>query len=367
MIGSFVTSSTVVDRRIPNPSRSDRLRPEPVRPLGRTARSGQPRIRVLLRRRGDPARRAATRRPTPDAASLATAKVTESMARVDERDSRTRIAAVLVDAAPPVASRGRRVRHRLANFTWADIYDSARLGPKAAGRSAEIRSAYRHTDSLFQARPDLAERSGANGRVGILVTPGIDRRAGVACEAWAATPTDRLVYFYIGRYGQENMGWRRLERLDGVHFVGFHPAQNSWRTCARRPPTSGPIVRPAASADAIVAKAGGWADLPGDGRRDPLIYPAPDRLRRAPRIGKALRAGVAASASRRSSSSAAARTAPRTSLRPQALPPPFPVTRASMVAGTWKRSGWSRWSVAGGQWGRQRNSGHGVFSSGYPD
>ena len=44
--------------------------------------------------------------------------------------------------------------------------------------------------------------------VGMIVTPGRDRRAELR-KALGIAPTDKVVYFYIGRYGQENLGWAR--------------------------------------------------------------------------------------------------------------------------------------------------------------
>ena len=36
---------------------------------------------------------------------------------------------------------------------------------------------------------------------------------------------DKLVYIYIGRYGQNDLDWSRLQRFDaqGIHFLGYQP------------------------------------------------------------------------------------------------------------------------------------------------
>ena len=61
--------------------------------------------------------------------------------------------------------------------------------------------------------------------VGMVVTPGRDRRAELR-RTLGLSDAEKLVYLYLGRYGQDDYEWERLGRLggEGVHFVGFHPA-----------------------------------------------------------------------------------------------------------------------------------------------
>ncbi len=188
--------------------------------------------------------------------------------------------AILCDATPR-APGGRPTRFGipgflLANFTWADIYLShaRKLGPDAGQTVREIRSAYRHASTLFRAEPGLKMAGVApTVEVGMVVTPGVDRR-GELREKFGIPPADKVVYFYIGRYGQANLGWERLARLEGVHFVGFHPAPGGpMRNLHVAPATEWTGSDLAASADAIVAKAGYGTACEAMVARVPLIYP----------------------------------------------------------------------------------------------
>src|SRR5205823_9913095 len=158
----------------------------------------------------------------------------EAMARVDEEARALReegTAAVLCDApaAPLVAARRAGVPgFLLANFTWADIYapHAKDQGKDAAAFVADLRRAYRQATALFRAEPALRMADVAPTiEVGMVVTPGRNRREELR-KRLGLSPSDRLAYFYVGRYGQENLGWERLEGLGsrGIHFVGFHPS-----------------------------------------------------------------------------------------------------------------------------------------------
>ena len=119
----------------------------------------------------------------------------------------------------------------------------------------------------------------------MVVTPGRDRRAELRDRsAWRRR--DRLVYFYVGRYGQADLGWERLGRLGerGHPFRRVPPG-------AERPLANLHVVpRPtwtgadlAARADAAVAKAGYGTVCEAMVAGTPLIYPPRARVRRAPR------------------------------------------------------------------------------------
>src|SRR5262249_60980887 len=116
-------------------------------------------------------------------------------------------AAVLCDAPsiPLVAARQAKVPgFLLANFTWADIYapHARRLGPGAVAFVAELRRAYRQATTLFRAEPALRMADVAPTlEVGLVVTPGHDRRAELRRQLGLST-REKLVYFYVGRYGQ---------------------------------------------------------------------------------------------------------------------------------------------------------------------
>src|SRR5205085_9026227 len=112
----------------------------------------------------------------------------------------------------------------LANFPWADIYDphARRAGGAAPAFVAELRRAYRHATAVFRAEPALRMADVAPAiEVGMVVTPGHDRRRELR-DRLGLGQADRLVYFYVGRYGQADLDWKRLAQMNGVHFVGFH-------------------------------------------------------------------------------------------------------------------------------------------------
>ena len=109
--------------------------------------------------------------------------------------------------------------------------------------------------------------------VGMVVTPGVDRRLELRAKL-GLSPSDKLVYFYIGRYGQSNLGWERLAQLKGVHFVGFHHAPSGpMANLHVMPATEWTGSDLAASADAIIAKAGYGTVCEAMVAGVPLIYP----------------------------------------------------------------------------------------------
>jgi hypothetical protein len=225
----------------------------------------------------------------------------EAILRVDEDAERLRAggaAAVLCDVPPLPLVAARRAGvpgFALANFTWADIYapHARKLGGDGPGLVAEVRKAYRQAEALFRAEPALKMTGFARViEVGMVVTPGRDRRVELR-ERLGLGRGEKLVYFYIGRYGQENLGWERVERLGqrGVHFVGFHPSP--------RGPLSNLHVVPAeswtgadlaASADAIVAKAGYGTACEAMVAGTPMLYPPRSGFAEHRVLDRALRA-----------------------------------------------------------------------------
>src|SRR5262249_52773489 len=90
--------------------------------------------------------------------------------------------------------------------------------------------------------------------------------------------SDRLVYFYVGRYGQDDLGWKRLEHLEAkrIHFVGFHPAPGSSQSPANLHVVSAHEwtgADLAASTDALVAKAGYGTACEAMVAGTPMLYP----------------------------------------------------------------------------------------------
>ena len=220
----------------------------------------------------------------PATLELAARVHAEAMARVDEearwlRDER--VAALLCDApaVPLVAARRAGIPGLLlANFTWADIYAPyARVaGEHAKGLVAELRRAYRQATTVFRAEPAL-RMAWLPGQVnvGMVANPGRDRRKELR-GLLGLSSKEKLIYFYVGRYGQNDLDWGRLEAYaaKGVHFVGYHsapagPLQNLHLLSPSEWHGSDLI----ASTDALVAKAGYGTVCEAMAGNTPIIYP----------------------------------------------------------------------------------------------
>jgi hypothetical protein len=268
---------------------------------------------------------------------------TRAMALADEESIKLRdegTAAILCDATPVPLVAARRAGipgFVLANFTWADIYlpHAKKLGPEARQTVREIRSAYRHASALFRAEPGLRmARVARTVEVGMVVTPGVDRRIELRATLGLST-TDKLVYFYIGRYGQSNLGWERLGRLKGVHFVGFHPAPGlPMSNLHVVPATEWTGADLAASTDAIVAKAGYGTACEAMVARVPLIYPPRTGFAEHRVLDRALRAwGGGIPATSRDFAALKLERHLERAFHLQPGPPLFPSDGASRVAG----------------------------------
>lgn len=206
----------------------------------------------------------------------------EAMATVDIEADRLRsegTVAVLCDA-PPVplvaAKKAGIPGYLLANFTWAEIYRShaRELGGNWPMFVSELHDAYRHATVVFRTEPALPMTEVAPIiDVGMVVNRGRDRRAELR-ETLGLDPTTKLVYFYIGRYGQADLNWDRLEAIDGVHFIGFHPAPvGPLRNLHVIPATDWNGADLSASTDVMVAKAGYGTACEAMAHGTPLIYP----------------------------------------------------------------------------------------------
>src|SRR5437763_785454 len=78
-----------------------------------------------------------------------------------------------------------------------------------------VHRAYRHATAVFRAEPALRLAEFDRARVeevGMVVTPGRDRRAELRA-ALGLSAAEKLVYFYVGRYGQADLGWERVAAL----------------------------------------------------------------------------------------------------------------------------------------------------------
>ena len=266
----------------------------------------------------------------------------EAMSCLDDevqrlRDERT--AAVLCDApaVPLLAARGAGIPgFLLANFTWADIYAShaRKIGPGALRFVAELRSAYRRASHVFRAQPSLAMTGFRSMEdVGLVVSPGRDRREELRAR-FLLSSGEKLVYFYVGRYGQESMGWDRLATMTGIHFVGFHAAPGQGVPNLHVvPPTEWTGADLAASCDAIVAKAGYGTACEAMAAGTPIIYPARVGFAEHRALDRALRCwGGGVPASSRAFSELRLEPLLRKALSLRPGPPPFRIDGAERVA-----------------------------------
>lgn len=209
----------------------------------------------------------------------------EGMARLDDEVTRLReqgTAAVLCDAPaiPLVAARRAEVPGFLmSNFTWADIYApyARTVGTARATRLiAELRADYRQAVATFRMEPAM-RMSWLSPiiNVGMVVKPGRDRRAQL-CRLTGLDPREKLVYLYLGRYGQSDLDWSRLERFaaKGIHFLSYHPAPvGKLDNLHVIPAADWPGSDLIASSDAILAKAGYGTACEAMACGTPMIYP----------------------------------------------------------------------------------------------
>jgi len=248
-------------------------------------------------------------------------------------------AAVLCDVPPmPLAAAARAgiSGFALANFTWSEIYaeHAAGMGAEAQALVREIEALYGQATASFRAEPALPMRELPNQiPVGLVVSKGRERRAELRARL-GLTEQDKLVYFYVGRYGQEDLAWHRLASFQGIHFVSFHEA------------AVGPLpnlhVVPASewrgadlmtSCDAAVAKAGYGTVSDAMAAQTPLIFPPRENFAEHAALEAALLrwgGGYVVDERRFAAFEIAEELAQALSGRPG--PPPFPVDGAQRVA-----------------------------------
>lgn len=220
----------------------------------------------------------------PATLALAQRVHAEALARVDEEVSwlfKHKVAAVYCDAPPVplVAARLAGVPGCLGvNFTWADIYapHARAAGADAVRFVAELRRAYRCAAIVFRAEPSLRMAwLPRQIEAGLIANPARDRREELR-RLLGIGPREKLAYFYVGRYGQDDLDWRRLERYEreGVHFVGYHASPvGPLKNLHLIPAEDWPGADLIASTDVLVAKAGYGTVSEAMARGAPMIYP----------------------------------------------------------------------------------------------
>ncbi|MGO9470395.1 MAG: hypothetical protein ACLQIB_22985 [Isosphaeraceae bacterium] len=283
---------------------------------------------------------------TDGAATLELAAKAHSgaMAHADEEArflEKREIAAVLCDApAVPLvaASRAEIPGFLMANFTWADIYapHARSLGGDALRLVAELRRAYRHATGVFRIEPALRMSwLSPQKTVGMVVNRGRDRRAELRRKLGLAK-TARLVYIYIGRYGQSDLGWSRLERFAdlGVHFLSYHPTPGPQPANLHVVPSAewpgGDLI---ASSDAILAKAGYGTVTEAMACGTPMIYSPRRGFAEYRVLDRALRTwGGGVPLSSREFRAMRLENALKSAFRLAPGPPPFPPDGAARIA-----------------------------------
>ena len=220
----------------------------------------------------------------PATIALAARVHAEALERLDdevERLVREENVAVLCDApALPLlaANRAGIPGFLMTNFTWADIY--APYARNAGGEAVEfvrrLREVYRSATATFRVAPAL--RMSWLPRVydaGMVVNQVKDR--GVELRRFLGLKkSDRLVYLYIGRYGQSDLDWPALgvHGDRGVHFVTYPPLPARSPSNLHVVPTDHwPGGDRIATCDAVFAKAGYGTVCEAMSSGTPLIYP----------------------------------------------------------------------------------------------
>jgi hypothetical protein len=206
--------------------------------------------------------------------------------------------AVLCDAPPLPLAAARRAGvpgFLLANFTWYDIYEpyARSAGPEAKRLVAEYRALYRQAHAVFRAEPALKMAWLPNQvDVGLVANPGRDRSKELR-KLLGLKAAEKLVYFYIGRYGQDDLDWARLgsHAGRGVHFVGYHAAPvgqiDNLHLVSASEWSGGDLI---ASTDAVVAKAGYGTVSEAMAHGRPILYPPRRGFSEFRALDRALRA-----------------------------------------------------------------------------
>jgi hypothetical protein len=249
---------------------------------------------------------------------------------------------VLCDAPAPPLVAARRAGipgFLMSNFTWADIYApyARAQGGESLRLVADLRWAYRHATALLRMQPALT-MSWLKPAIdmGMVVHQGRNRREDLLKEL-GLSESDRLVYLYIGRYGQDDMDWSRLERFGarGVHFVGYGPAPaggpENLHTISSDGWSGGELI---ASTDAVVAKAGYSTACEAMASGTPMIYPPRRGFAEFRSLDRALRSwegGIPVSS--RDFQGLRLERALEQALAIEAGPPPFLADGAARIAG----------------------------------
>lgn len=173
-----------------------------------------------------------------------------------------------------------------ANFTWHEIFDDLLQAEPAraftdqqreqyqtiihkmkdACRSATLLKFWPHTPMQGVGKVSLD--------IGMVVNRGRDVRAELL-QRFALNHVTKLIYFYVGRYGVENLPWAKLnEYPSNVVFIGLHepgtPLPGRFFTVDANEFSGADLLK---SCDAAIVKAGYGAVAEAMVAGTPVIYP----------------------------------------------------------------------------------------------
>jgi hypothetical protein len=191
---------------------------------------------------------------------------------------RNSISAVVSDIAPlplRIAREAGIPGIVVANFTWSDIFGKYVSGSSSAYREVLRQMFHEYSQAVLHLRAQPAIESHVTDSVcdvGLVTRRGRNRRSELVRELGLPRGS-RLVYMYIGRYGQNDMAWGNLARLADFQFVSYHPLEVPYPHWHTLDPARWPPRDLAASVDAMVAKAGYGTVTDAITHRTPLVFP----------------------------------------------------------------------------------------------
>ena len=189
-----------------------------------------------------------------------------------------------------------------ANFTWDEIYadllatapEGLFTVPQTAQYQAivdDMKSACEHATLLrFWPYTQISAKVREVVDMGLVVNEGRDVRAELI-QKFGLSGDTKLVYFYVGRYGVEELPWERLAEFpSNVVFIGLHPPgkplPGRFFTVDPNQYSGADLLR---SCDAAIAKAGYGAVAEAMAVGTPVIYPPREGFVEFPALDHALR------------------------------------------------------------------------------
>jgi len=206
--------------------------------------------------------------------AAAVARMDDEIAFIRERG----FAAVVSDVAPlplRVARSAGVPAILIGNFTWHDIFSphARRFGRRFERLIREMHDEYACADIYLRAQPAVESPPFTRTRdVGLVTRRGRSRRRELI-ESLGLRRDARLAYIYVGRYGQTDIAWQNLSRLDDFEFVSYHSIGLKLANWHAVDPGCWPPRDLAASVDVMVAKAGYGTVSDAMSHRTPLIFP----------------------------------------------------------------------------------------------